>query len=675
MDKRETVNLDDVKPHVVEHDDPVLIKNRIKFSMRIGSRLMFAFLMVGLIPFAVITIISLIGGSRSISRQSFNQLEAMREVKKTQIEKYFDDGKEDIEVLKEIVGTLRREAFNKLKGLHQVKKRLIENYFIDRFKLLDDVQMNIRFTEGIKLFTDAFGLGLESTEYKKLSDEREKGLKVFLRNFGFYDLFLVDSYGNVVYTIAKESDLGANLESGQLKNSGLARVFLKSRHQSAIEDFSWYEPSDQPAAFIATPLIDSSGKYLGSAAFQISLDDLDSVTHSRNGMGNTGDTYIVGYDKRMRSNSYIDPEFRSVAASFAGTVEENGVNTVAVSEAIEGRKGARVIMGYNDNPVISVYSPLEIPGLQWVLIAEINAEEAFCPVDEKGKHFFSKYIDKRGYYDLFLINPDGYCFYSVSRESDYQTNLISGKFSSSNLGRLVRQVLSSKEYGIADFEPYAPSNNVPASFIALPVVYNGEVETIVALQLSIDAINSVMGQRIGIGKTGETYLIGSDMLLRSDSNLDPVNHSVMASFANPEKSKADSAQAKEALSGLAGTAITLNYDGNQVLSAYCPVTVGDTKWALLVEVAEAEAFTSVNKFKIFVTIVAFFCIGTIVIVSIILSRSISRPLVAMVFIVRKIIDGDFSKRVYVDREDEIGVLGKSFNRMIDYLGALITKAE
>ena len=176
-----------------------------------------------------------------------------------------------------------------------------------------------------------------------------------------------------------------------------------------------------------------------------------------------------------------------------------------------------------------------------------------------------------GYYDLFLINPDGYVFYTVAQESDYQTNMVNGKYSSSGLGILVRKVLEKKEFGFADFEPYAPSNDEPAAFIAQPVLHQGGVEIIVALQLPLEGVNNIMQERTGMGKTGETYLVGEDKLMRSDSFLDPENHSVIASFANPNLGSVDTEAAREALAGTEDAKIVIDYNGNPVLSAYTPI--------------------------------------------------------------------------------------------------------
>lgn len=559
-------------------------------ALTVGKKLGFStilFSLAAILPFVILSVLAVSTARESFIQDKFEQLVSIRGIKKAQIEKFFGERKGDMGVLVETVGTLRKEAFSKLKAVQQIKKSQIDTYFLERLKLLADVQQNLRFTEGIKLFTTAFEKGLKSREYQNLSTAREKGFSIFMDNFGFYDVFLIDADGNVVYTVAKESDLGTNLKTGPLKESGLGEVFAKSRNQITIVDFSWYKPSNEPAAFIAAPLIDGSGTYWGSAAFQISLNDINTIMQARTGLGQTGETYLVGPDKLMRSDSYLDPKGHSVKASFADP-EKGSVDTEASREALAGKTGADVIIDYNGNPVLSVYGPLKIQGLNWAIIAEIDVAEAFSPVDEEGNEFYAKYKEMYGYYDLFLINPDGYIFYTVAKESDYRTNIVGGKFSSSNLGKLVRQVLGTGQFGMADFEPYAPSNNEPAAFIAQPLVHDGEVEVVVALQLSLEAINSIMQEREGMGKTGETYLVGSDKLMRSDSYLDSDNHSVKASFANPEKGKVDTEASREALSGNTGTKIVIDYNGNPVLSAYTPLKIGGTTWGMMAEIDEKE---------------------------------------------------------------------------------------
>jgi methyl-accepting chemotaxis protein len=327
----------------------------------------------------------------------------------------------------------------------------------------------------------------------------------------------------------------------------------------------------------------------------------------------------------MRSDSYLDPKNHSVVASFKHP-EKGKVETTAVDAALAGKTEAKVIIDYNGNPVLSAYTPVSIGDFTWGLLAEIDVAEAFCPKDQAGQYFFEKYIKMYGYYDLFLINPDGYCFYTVAREADYQTNMVNGKYAVSGLGKLTRKVLETKKFALEDFEPYAPSNNEPAAFMGQPVVHNGEVDVIVALQLSLDSINSIMTRRDGMGKTGETYLVGQDKLMRSDSYLDPANHTVIASFANPEKGSVDTEASRQALSGKTDTRIIIDYNGNPVLSAYTPLNVGGLTWALLAEIDEAEAFAAVKTLQYLLCIIGIIGIIGIVALALMIARSITKPI-------------------------------------------------
>lgn len=602
-------------------------------NMKLGSKLLAAFLAVGIIPFAIIGIISLTKSSTALSNLAFNQLEAVREIKKAQIEQFFEERKGDMGVLMETVGTLRSEAFAKLDAIQNIKKAQLLDYFgamkgqLDVLK--DDPFVHKAFNDFSKTYK-LDGSKVLTSNWKGLADKYDPRLKGILENNKWYDIFLIDKEGSIVYTVTREPDLGMNIPGSELRDSGMGEAFRIAKSMSAkdiaVVDIAPYSPSgDVPASFMMAQMRNATGSLMGFVAFQIPLDKINDIMLRRNGMGKTGETYLVGQDLLMRSDSYLDPKNHTVAASFKNP-KKGMADTEAVNAALADKTGANVIIDYSGNPVLSAYAPVKISdSVTWALLSEIDVAEAFSPVDEQGNEFYAKYKEMYGYYDLFLINPDGYIFYTVTRESDYQTNIVNGKYSSSNLGKLARKVLSSKQYGMADFEPYAPSNGEPAAFIAQPVVHNGKVEIVVALQLSLDAINKVMTQRAGMGETGETYLIGSDKLMRSDSFLDPKNHTVMASFANPDLGSVDTEAAREALAGKTGAKIIIDYNGNPVLSAYTPLKIGETTWALLAEIDEAEAFASVKMIKWLIGIVGIIGILGIIGVALLIIRSITKP--------------------------------------------------
>mgnify|MGYP002818049865 CR=1 FL=1 len=622
---------------------------RKMLSLRIGSKLIAAFLLIGIAPFAVIGLVALDRSSEALHKQAFGQLESVRGIKKVQISKFFDERRGDLGVLTDMVGAFRREAFNKLIAVREIKKTAIERYFqtindqvltlsedrmvIEAMRNFRDYEASFQTENGIDeaelkrmrqelrgYYANQFGVeyanqnggtkpdvdsmmaalsdnavalqyqyiqananplgekhvldrGADASQYSAYHGKVHPVIRTYLEKFGYYDIFMIDAKtGRIVYSVFKELDFNTSLLTGPWSKTNFADAFrqaaaLTQANDVVLVDFAQYMPSyDSPASFIASPIMDG-GEMLGVLIFQMPLERISEVMSERAGLGETGETYLVGPDQLMRSNSYLDPKHHTVVASFKDP-EKGKVETKGSVAALKGKSGAEIIIDYNGNPVLSAYTPIKIGGLTWGLLAEIDVAEAFVPrVAGRKSDFYADYIKKYGYYDLFLMNPDGYVFYTVTHEADYQTNMLDGKYASSGLGKVTQTALAEKKFGFADFAPYAPSNGDPAAFIAEPVVNKGEVELVVALQLSLEAINHVMQQREGMGETGETYLVGPDNLMRSDSYLDPKNHSVKASFADPGKGSVESDAAQAALSGKTGADIVIDYNGNPVLSA------------------------------------------------------------------------------------------------------------
>jgi len=607
-------------------------------NMSLRFKLILFFLLVGLIPFAVVSTLSLYKSSNALSDAAYGQLKGMRSVKKAQITQFFDQRKGDMGVLMETVSTMRKEAFDKLEAVQHLKKEAIETYFQGSFL---EMEMFAK-SQDVKSLYDRLvvyhndmntsptgNYDVTTSEYNDIWKTLGASIKDFYDNSGVYDVFLICAkHGHIMYSAAKEKDLGENLGHGKYKDSALARLWSKivNSGKPSIVDMAPYAPSNGvPAMFAGYPINDDSGSMIGIVAFQMPLDQINKVMTARYGVGETGESYLVGQDKLMRSDSFLDPENHTVKASFANP-DKGRADTIGIQSALAGKDGQGVTMDYNGNPVLSCYNPLKIMDLTWAIVTEIDVTEAFCPKDDQGKFFFKKYVEMYGYYDLFLINPDGHAFYTAAQEADYQTNFENGKYAGSGLGKLFRKVKSSKEYGVADFAPYAPSNDEPAAFIAQPVVQGGEVEMVVALQLSLDAIDGIMQQREGMGKTEETYLVGSDKLMRSDSFLDPANHSVKASFANPSTGSVDTESVALALAGKEDVKIIIDYNGNPVLSAFSPLQVGKTTWAIIAEIDESEAFAAVNTMQWLIFVISIITILTILGVAWLIARSITKPI-------------------------------------------------
>ncbi|MCP4103920.1 MAG: methyl-accepting chemotaxis protein [Desulfobacteraceae bacterium] len=650
-------------------------------NIKMKWKLVILFLVVGIFPLIVVEILSGWLSTKALMAKSYAQLEAVRGIKTAQIEIFFAERRGDMGVLVETVSTLRKEAFEKLEAVQEIKKAQIIAYFESmkaQLRILkDDPYVMNAMLEFDKVF-EAAGDMTNTAEWNALARKYDHRMKDIMNDNEWYDLFLVHSDGDIVYTVERESDLGMNIPGSDLKKQGIGKAFKAARSMSAEEiavaDIEPYSPSGgDPAGFMMAQMRDGNGNLKGFVAFQIPLDKINEIMLLRDGMGKTGETYLVGQDEFMRSDSFLDKEGHSVAASFRNKTK---VDTKAVRQALAGKEDQQVIIDYNGNPVLSCWDSLDMGNdIRWAMMSEMDVAEAFCPKDDDGNEFFARYKELYGYYDLFMINPDGYAFYSVGKESDYRTNLVSGKYSNSNLGRLFKKVMETKQFCVADFEPYAPSNNEPSAFIAQPVIGNGSVEVVVALQLSVEAISSIMQERTGMGRTGETYLVGSDKLMRSDSFLDPVNHSVKASFANRTRGMVDTEAAQEALSGETSSRIVKDYNGNPVLSAFTSFKVGDTNWALLAEIDEEEVRAPIKKLTEIIFYIGIGIALAVAFFAFIIAKGISDPLIKGVEFTRLVAVGDLTADIDVDQKDEIGILSNALEEMITKLRGIVADVK
>lgn len=217
-------------------------------------------------------------------------------------------------------------------------------------------------------------------------------------------------------------------------------------------------------------------------------------------------------------------------------------------------------------------------------------QKAYTKVHNIYQPYFEKYIQLYEFYDLFIFNLRGDLVYTVVKEPDFTLNFVDGQYSSSGLGEVFREAVKGK-MAVRDFEPYAPSNNDPAAFIAVPIRgNNGVILGVLGLQFSIDAISRVMGESSGMGKSGETYLVGTDHKLRSNSRLDS---SLTVNNSFHKNIQIDTEAVRDALSGKTNAKEILDYRGIPVLSAYTPLNFHEIKWGLMAEIDVEEAHEAV----------------------------------------------------------------------------------
>ncbi len=634
------------------------------------QKLVFLLLAVGLLPFTINAFVSYWQAARALETTADRQLEGVRELKKNQLLGYLQERAGDVQILAELVQSLRHEAESKLKAIESTKIQALQRYIHLRKSDALTVAASPSSITAVQEFAEAFreeGNRVGGSLWNGYKEKYGPWYKTFGSGHGYYDVFLISVEGDVLYSNAEESDLGQNVVRGSLKNSGLGRLFVKAKDGLAIEDYSAYAPSNnQQTIFVGAP-IHEYGRLVGVAALQISTKIVDSIIQAREGMESTFESYMVG-----NKNA---PELRSNRVVKEGRIGDpkHGPDTDAV---LAGKNGTLHKVGDTGDYELSSYAPVVVEGLNWGLITNGALREVVVPIGEgETEDLMQKYQKAYGYYDIFLFGPAGYAFYTAAQEADYHTNFLSGKYSSSNLGVLMKQVANSKKIVMSDYAFYEPSGGAPAAFFAAPIMEKGEMVLMIAVQISDKDIQKLMSERTGLGETGETYLVGDDYLMRSDSRFSTSGESSLL------KQEVKTESVNQGLQDASGVAKIKDYRDTDVLSAYTHMELNETldtdfEWVLIAEMDEGEALAASTR-MLWVALAGFVIIGFIVAgVAVVVGGLFSRPIIAIAQVVRQVAaERDLTLQVETTSTDEIGEMADEFNRMLDELNEAFSEVQ
>ncbi len=406
--------------------------------LSIKSRLLLTMVLITTISCFILIIIGYLNGRDAILESNEKHLTSVRAAKQYQIEKYF---------------SYTRNTTNVFGSNSTIKQATIE--FIDAFNSLQSSQLKVEISENFKSYYDLYidklaqhmninknrtpfyprsdvGVFLqnkyiidnenplgdkhflsdtkENFKYNQVHKKYHPYFRQIIENFGFYDMFLVDlEKGNIVYSVFKEADYATNLYDGPYRESNLAKLVKQIKSNTDITkpriiDFEFYRPSyGAPAAFMGIPLTEDN-KTIGALVFQLPIDEINNImTGNQNwvadGLGASGETYLVGEDFLMRSVSrffledsigYTDALLDiGVTQEYINKMYHTGTNillqrvkTDGVISAFKGEKETRVIDDYRSVPVLSSYSQVNISGLNWVILSEIDEAEANQPIKD-----------------------------------------------------------------------------------------------------------------------------------------------------------------------------------------------------------------------------------------------------------------------------------------------------
>ncbi|UZP65845.1 methyl-accepting chemotaxis protein [Desulfovibrio mangrovi] len=325
-------------------------------NLRMRPKLITLFLLAGALPALIIGLWTARLSSQALLEKSLAQLATAQKIKTIQVERFFSQQ----------MGTVEVFAQNP--------------YFIEAFAKFSSAFM----ASGGSSSGKVKGLGNGEVEapnsYKSVMRRYDEAIKNFQQSNGFRDiLFLTANNAQICYTAQKGADLGASVSDFKSVLSNLFTTAIEKK-SATIGDMQPYEPDgNTPAQFLAAPVFNGE-TLLGTVVFRMNLNALSNIMLEREGMGESGETYLVGSDFRMRSDSWRDNDNRSVTKSFSGTPDANGIRTAPVKSALSGTTGADETTDFAGKLTLAAYGPVKVGDMTWALVADIYKEEVQAPI-------------------------------------------------------------------------------------------------------------------------------------------------------------------------------------------------------------------------------------------------------------------------------------------------------
>ncbi len=215
------------------------------------------------------------------------------------------------------------------------------------------------------------------TPYDESHNQFHPWFRELMEERGYYDIFLFNLDGDLVYSVFKEADFATNFAQpgGKWSQTDLGHAFRAARTAEkstpAFFDFSPYAPSnDAPAGFVATPVFNGTER-IGVLAFQMPVDKLNALMAHNEGLGESGETIIIGSDRFLRNDSRLTQQNDILSTRVSNTIAD---------KALAGEGAFGVDDGYRDIEMATAAVPFDFHGTKWAVVAVQSIREAYAPL-------------------------------------------------------------------------------------------------------------------------------------------------------------------------------------------------------------------------------------------------------------------------------------------------------
>jgi signal transduction histidine kinase len=301
----------------------------------LASRLLVGLFLISIIPLAGVSLLSLRNFEAALTGTVIANMASIADKKADQIDTYINERRVDMRQLSYFPDI--RTMFTALQAGHEI--------------------------------------GVDSAAYRQAAVHAGEILAELAVGYDYYDMLFINSAGEVIFSLKKESDLNTNLRTGPYRNTGLGQGFQQSMAllNTELSQFDNYAPSgNKVVAFITTPLL-SNGLPIGVLAAQVNLEILQPVIEDRIGLGETGEAILAQQTQNIVT-------YTSHLHHLAAPLKQIPIEQLALpmQHALHGERGQDLGVDYAGHDVVAAWRYL--PGLHWGMVVKIDADEALAPL-------------------------------------------------------------------------------------------------------------------------------------------------------------------------------------------------------------------------------------------------------------------------------------------------------
>jgi methyl-accepting chemotaxis protein WspA len=312
--------------------------NRLKALFNragVVTRLLFWFLVISLVPCAMLTAVTTYLSRRALELSVRDRLWLVAEEKMTQLENFIAERRGDVLVLGSAPGI---------------------------------ISAVVELREAIKTNPP------DSAEYRRLADRHRAYLTRFVGIYGYNNLHLFDGDGTLLVSHAPFMEPGENILTGSFRGTEFSNVFERTRHllQPVLSNYQLYPGRKEASAFMAGPIV-QDGLNVGFVIFEFGNDQIFRVFTDYGGLGATGETIVA-----MRNGdelTFVSPSRFDATTAFRRKLRLGDKVGIPMQRASKGERGIGTTIDYRGEEVIGVWS--YIPSFRWGMVVKQDRHEAF----------------------------------------------------------------------------------------------------------------------------------------------------------------------------------------------------------------------------------------------------------------------------------------------------------